>query len=676
MPNALIDSASPYLLQHAHNPVEWLPWGEAALRKAKSEDRPIFLSIGYAACHWCHVMAHESFQDPANADLLNRFFVPVKVDREERPDLDSIYMDAVVSLTGQGGWPLSVFLTPAGDPFYGGTYFPPEPRHGLPSFRQVLEGVAQAWHTRRAQVMETGEALRAGIARPGSGASAPGAADPALLQRALENLLNGFDMEWGGWGDAPKFPQPLAIEFLLRRHRRAGDGLALDLALRTLRAMARGGMFGQVGGGFHRYATDRSWHVPHFEKMLYDQALLARAYLRGWQASGEPEFRRTAEATLDFVVRELMLDEGGLASSLDADSHGEEGRYYVWSFEEFKDLLGDDAKWAAEMYGVSAQGPYDGRSILRLAHSPEQATTPVRLSAVDSTRLHDLNARLLAARGCRVAPARDDKVVAAWNGLGLSALTLGGRMLERADLAAAAERCAGFLRANLIHDGQARRVWRGGRTVESGFAEDYAALAAGFLEHYQTTGEEGYFVEAEALCDTLLKDFQRPEGGFFDTGQRHEQLVARPHTLQDAPTPSASALAFSVMLRLHALNGSPRWLEAVERALPAMLSPAAQHPTSLAQWLLDGEDWIGGVKSVALVGRAGDPVLDSLRSEVARTSWPEVVSSWGRPGLPTGVPILSERVRIMASARAYVCVDMACRLPAESVEELRTQLTP
>jgi hypothetical protein len=277
MPNALIDSASPYLLQHAHNPVEWLPWGEAALRKAKSGDRPIFLSIGYAACHWCHMMAHESFEDPAIADLLNRVFVAIKVDREERPDLDSIYMEAVVSLTGQGGWPLSVFLTPAGDPFYGGTYFPPEPRHGLPSVRQVLEGVAQAWRTRRAQVMESGEALRVGIARQGSIASAPGAADPALLKHALENLLNGFDRESGGWGDAPKFPQPLAIEFLLRRHRRGGDELALDLAQRTLRAMARGGMFDQVGGGFHRYATDRSWHVPHFEKMLYDQALLARA---------------------------------------------------------------------------------------------------------------------------------------------------------------------------------------------------------------------------------------------------------------------------------------------------------------------------------------------------------------------------------------------------------------
>ena len=676
MPNALIDSASPYLLQHAHNPVEWFPWGEVALSKAKRDDRPIFLSIGYAACHWCHVMAHESFEDPATADLLNRFFVPVKVDREERPDLDSIYMQAVVSLTGQGGWPLSVFLTPTGEPFYGGTYFPPEPRHGLPSFRQVLESVAQAWRTRRAQVMENGAALRAGIARQGSIVSAPATADPTLLQHALENLLNGFDMEWGGWGDTPKFPQPLAIEFLLRRHRRTGDELALDLAQRTLRAMARGGMFDQVGGGFHRYATDRAWHVPHFEKMLYDQALLARAYLRGWQASGDSEFRRAAEATLDFVVRELMLEEGGLASSLDADSRGEEGRYYVWSFEEFKDQLGADADWAAETYGVSRQGAFDGRSILRLAHSPEQATASARLSPADSTRLQGLNTKLLAARSRRAAPARDDKVVAAWNGLGLAALTLGARMLDRADLAAAADRCAAFLRANLVHEGHVRRVWRGGRIAEYGFAEDYAALAAGFLEQYQTTGEESYFADAVALCDALLKDFQRPEGGFFDTGQRHEQLVARPHTLHDAPTPSASALAFGVMLRLYALDGSPRWLEAVDRALPVMLSSAAQHPTSFAQWLLDGEDWLGGVKSVALVGTAGDPVLDSLRSEVARTSWPEVVSAWGRPGESTRVPVLSERVQIEAPARAYVCVDMACRLPAESIEELRMQLTP
>ena len=676
MPNSLIDSASPYLLQHAHNPVEWLSWGEAALSKAKIDDRPIFLSIGYAACHWCHVMAHESFEDLATAELLNRFFVPIKVDREERPDLDSIYMDAVVSLTGQGGWPLSVFLTPAGDPFYGGTYFPPEPRHGLPSFRQVLEGVAEAWRTRRAQVLENGAALRAGIARQGSLPSAPAMADADLPQRALENLLRDFDMEWGGWGDSPKFPQPLALEFLLRRHRRTGDGLALDLAQRTLRAMARGGIFDQVGGGFHRYATDRSWHVPHFEKMLYDQALLARAYLRGWQASGDSEFRRAAAATLDFVVRELMLDEGGLASSLDADSQGEEGRYYVWSFDDFKDRLGSDAEWAAEMYGVSEQGLFDGRSVLRLAHSPAQATVAARLSPADFTRLHDVNARLLAERGRRVPPARDDKVVAAWNGLGLAALTLGARMLERADLADAAERCARFLRAELIRDGQVRRVWRGGRMTDTGFAEDYAALAAGFLEHYQTTADESYFTESAALCETLLKDFRRPEGGFFDTGQRHEQLVARPYTQHDAPTPSASALAVGVMLRLHALDGSPRWLEAAERALPGMLSSAAQHPTSFAQWLLDAEDWLGGLKSVALVGAAGDPLLDSLRSEVARTSWPEVVSAWGRPGQPTLVPVLSERVRIEAPPRAYVCVEMTCRLPAESVEELRTQLTP
>jgi uncharacterized protein YyaL (SSP411 family) len=677
MPNALIDSVSPYLLQHAHNPVEWRPWGEAALRKARDEQRPIFLSIGYAACHWCHVMAHESFEDPAVAEVLNRHFVPVKVDREERPDLDAIYMDAVVALTGQGGWPLSVFLTPDGDPFHGGTYFPPQPRHGLPSFRQVLEAVVEAWRTRRAQILQSGEALRMALGKSvAAGLPRGSPLDPALMSSARENLLKGFDLEWGGWDGPPKFPQPLAIEFLLRRHRRTGDQLALDLAARALRAMSRGGMFDQVGGGFHRYATDRAWHVPHFEKMLYDQALLARAYLRAWQESGDDEFRRTAETTLDFVVRDLMLPDGGMASSLDADSGGGEGRYYLWSKDALLRELGGEGEWAMELYGVGDRPIFEGGSILRLSHTAEQATGAQQLSPAEVARLQAVKARLLAARANRERPALDDKVVAAWNGLMLAALTLGARMLGRGDLAEAADRCAQFLMVNLVRDGSARRAWRAGRTVDSGFAEDHAGLAFGLLEHYQTTFDERYFTAAVALCDSLLREFQRLEGGFFDTGARHERLVARPLTLHDAPTPSASALACAVMLRLYAMDGNPRWIESIEAGLSGVLPQAAHNPTAYAQWLLAADDRIAGVKAVALMGQAGDRGLETLRAEVARASWPEVVAAWGRPGVSTDVPLLAERVTLDLPPRAYVCMGMTCKLPAESVETLREQLAP
>jgi uncharacterized protein len=677
MTNALIDSASPYLLQHARNPVQWMPWGEPALSKARAEDKPIFLSIGYAACHWCHVMAHESFEDPALAALLNEHFVPVKVDREERPDLDSVYMDAVVALTGHGGWPLSVFLTPAGVPFHGGTYFPPRPSHGLPSFRQVLEAVADAWRGRRAEVLRAGDSLRAELARAIVDGLPPAAAlDPGLSQAALENLVEGFDVEWGGWGGAPKFPQPLAIEFLLRRHRRNSDGLALDLARRTLRAMARGGMFDHVGGGFHRYATDRAWHVPHFEKMLYDQALLARAYVRGWQQTGEAEFRQTAEATLDFVVRELALPDGGFASSLDADTSQGEGRFYLWTKEDLLRGLGDDGAWAAALYGLEEPPNFEGGSIVRLSHSPQEATGALSLSSEQVARLQDVNRRLLVLRAQRQRPALDDKVIAAWNGLMLSALSLGARLLDRPDLAEAAERCARFLLRNLVHAGRARRAWRAGRLVDAGFAEDHAALALGFLEHYQTAFDETYYATAVALCESLLAHFQTPEGGFHDTSTDHEQLVTRPFTVHDAPTPSASALACSVMLRLHALDGDARWMDAVERVLPRMLPIAARQPASFAQWLLATEDVLGGIKGLAIVGAVEDARLNELRAEAARTSWPETVATFGRQHGTSAIPLLAGRLELEAPARAYVCSGMTCRLPSETVDDLRRQLAP
>src|SRR5689334_2221674 len=523
--NRLANETSPYLLQHAANPVDWYPWGDEALARAGEENRPILLSIGYAACHWCHVMERESFEDQLTARVMNEHFVCVKVDREERPDLDSVYMDAVVALTGQGGWPMTVFLTPGGEPFFGGTYFPPEPRHGLPAFKQVLLAISEAWDEKRDEVLRSGanlaEHIRAGSRLEPSADVLTG----GLLDHADENLRAVFDPTWGGFGRAPKFPPAPVLEYLLRR----GEE---EMTRRTLDAMAAGGMHDLVGGGFHRYSVDARWLVPHFEKMLYDNALLATAYLEGWAATGEPRYRAVAEATLDYLLRELRLPEGGFASAQDADTDGVEGSTYVWTPADLEAVLGtDDAAAAAAYYGVTPAGNFDGSTVLRISGPP-----PANLA--------DIRARLLAARDERPQPARDDKAIAAWNGLALAALAQGAWRLGRADLLDAALQCAAFLDEHMTRpDGRLLRSYRAGDARIPAFLDDYAAVAHGHLELATATGDARHLARAEELARAAVDLFaDERHGGFLYSASDAERLVAEHKEFDDNPTPSGNSL--------------------------------------------------------------------------------------------------------------------------------------
>ncbi|HAE60663.1 MAG TPA: thioredoxin domain-containing protein, partial [Anaerolineae bacterium] len=532
MPNRLANENSPYLLQHANNPVDWFPWGAEALTKARAENKPIFLSIGYAACHWCHVMEHESFEDPAIAELMNRHFVNIKVDREQRPDLDSIYMAATVSMTGQGGWPMSVFLTPDLQPFYAGTYFPPVPRHNLPSFRDLLTGISRAWQEERAEVDKVAANVSAHLQRQNTSTDSGIILSQKLLDSAAKYLHDNYDWGFGGWGSAPKFPQPMTIDFLLRR------GLSPDLtpdltpnpsprrrgepALHALKAMARGGMYDVVGGGFSRYSTDNHWRVPHFEKMLYDNAQLVRAYLHAWQITGEPFYRRIVEESLDFVLRELTDPQGGFYSSLDADSEGVEGKFYVWDAPEIEQTLSDDWDFFKAAYGITAQGNWEGRTVLQRAL--DDATLSARFALPEAgvaAKLAESHRKLLAAREKRIRPGLDDKILTGWNGLMLSAFAEAARALEMAGNGVseakseishskylrAATRSAEFLLREMRPDGKLCRTWRAGKTSPEVFLEDYAALTLGLLDLYETDFDNHWFAAAQELADEMITRF-------------------------------------------------------------------------------------------------------------------------------------------------------------------------
>ena len=677
MPNALAHETSPYLLQHADNPVAWLPWGETAFERARREDKPIFLSIGYAACHWCHVMAHESFEDVDTAALLNEHFVPVKVDREERPDVDSLYMDAVVSMTGRGGWPASVFLTPDGKPFFAGTYFPPSPRHGLPAFREVLRGVARAWREDRAQLLDSAGRVAEQLAVASAALPPGGDLRSESLDAAAEGLWRGFDAVNGGWGAAPKFPAALAIEFLLRRSVRSRDVLARDLALQALEAMAAGGIHDQLAGGFHRYTVDAGWTVPHFEKMLYDNALLARVYLLGWLATGRARLRQVAEATLDFMLAELATPEGGLASSLDADSEGEEGRYYVWTEEEFRAALADPAleELALAVWGVTAGGNFEGRNVLTQAMD-EQAIEARFAGKFPDWRaaLQEARRRLVAARGRRERPARDDKVLTAWNGLALMSLAEAARALPDPRYLAAAQRLAAFLLEKPRLNGHLARSWRNGQARQRAYLEDHAALGLGCLALYQTDFNLRWFDAAREQAEAILGSFSDPEGGFFDTGSDHEPLFARPRTIQDSPVPSGSALAVLLLLHLSALTGDARFEQAALPPLGAMQEVAVRHPSAFAAWLC-ALDWaIGPVLQLALVGEPAEPSFAALARPAQSRYAPRLVVAGGPPGTAGQPALLRDRAMIEGRPTAYLCQAFTCQLPVTEPGDLERQL--
>jgi uncharacterized protein YyaL (SSP411 family) len=668
MPNRLAGETSPYLLQHAHNPVDWFPWGPDALARAKLLDRPIFLSIGYAACHWCHVMERESFEDETTAAFLNGRFVAIKVDREERPDLDQVYMAAVQAMTGGGGWPMSVFLTPEGRPFYGGTYFPDEPRHGMPSFLQVLEGVDRAWREQRSEVQGAGQRLVDALAAQNRVEGLAGDPTPALLEAAVAGIEASFDARNGGWGGAPKFPQPMTIEFLLRRAVATGDARPLAIARRSLDAMADGGVRDQLGGGFHRYSTDAEWLVPHFEQMLYDNAQLARVYVHAWALTGDARYRAVAEGALGYMTRELTTADGAFAASQDADTEGEEGATFVWTADEIAEVLGDDdAALFAEHYEIAPLGNWEGRTILRRTSPPAGDSTEALLASA--------RARLFERRRGRPQPARDDKALAAWNGLAIAAFAEAGRLLGDDRYVAAATRAAEAIVGGLLDaEGRLGRSWKDGRATGQGVLEDYSHLAEGLLALYEATFEERWFTAGRALMDRVLDHFADPAGGFFDTADDHERLVTRPKDLQDNAVPSGNAMAATVLLRLAAWTGEGAYRTAAERAIRTVAPFAERYPTAFAQWLSAIDFALADAVEVAVVGGPGDAATRALLEPVAAGFRPnQVLAAAADPGA-SAVPLLRERTMVGGLPTAYLCRGFTCRMPVTDAAALREQL--
>ncbi|HYU57988.1 MAG TPA: thioredoxin domain-containing protein [Actinomycetota bacterium] len=662
MPNRLADATSPYLLQHAANPVDWYPWGEEAFAKARAEDKPVLLSVGYAACHWCHVMERESFEDPPTARLMNEHFVSIKVDREERPDVDAIYMEAVQAMTGGGGWPMTVFLTPGGTPFYAGTYFPNEDRHGMPALSRVLMALAEAWRDDRERVVAQGERVVAAIARTPDESREPLTED--LLRGAYRSLERSFDPEWGGFGPAPKFPQPMNLELLLRTHLRGYPG-ALDMATRTLERMASGGMYDQVGGGFARYSTDRMWLVPHFEKMLYDNAQLARLYLHAWQVTGTGWYAAVVRETLDYLLREMRAPEGGLYSAQDADSEGVEGKFYLWPYDELRAVAGEDvARWL----GALPDGNREGTNILwRAGGDPSPADWPAARE------------RLYAAREERVRPATDDKVLAGWNGLAIQALAEAGRALGEPRYVEAAGAAAGFVLERMRReDGRLLRAWRDGRTSGPAYAEDHAILAAALLVLHETTFDLRWLAEARALADELVRLFRdRDGGGFFQTGADAEALVVRPKDLFDNAVPSGNSVAAEVLLRLHLLSGEAEYERAAVSAL-RVARPLMERASGAAGHALQALDlYLSPAREVAVVGEPAAADTHALAAEVWRRFLPNVVLAVARPGDPDAAkvaPLLEGREARDGRATAYVCARFACRRPVTDPAALAEQL--
>ncbi|HEY8179749.1 MAG TPA: thioredoxin domain-containing protein [Candidatus Limnocylindria bacterium] len=673
MTNRLANETSPYLLQHAHNPVDWYPWGPEALARARDLDRPIFLSIGYSACHWCHVMERESFEDEATAAQLNRDFVAIKVDREERPDLDDVYMAAVQALTGSGGWPMSVFLTPQLEPFFGGTYFPPDERHGMPAFRRVLDAMADAYRNRRedvtAQGAELARHLRESVAIPA------GQQDPGVeaLERAAARLAASFDAVHGGFGGAPKFPAPMTLEFLLRMWRRSGDAGLLAMVTRTLDRMADGGIHDQLGGGFARYSTDAHWLVPHFEKMLYDNAQLAHAYLEAYRATGNERYAAIAASTVDFMVHELGTDEGGLASALDADSEGEEGRFYVWTVDEVRQVLTDAGLDAVAVdaltvyWGVTAHGNWEGRTILTAAGAAPAAEV-----------LEAGRAALLVARERRARPARDAKQLASWNGMALRAIASVALVLGLERHVEATRRLVDFVRTNLLRDGD--RVWRtarGGRAHTPGFAEDYANLADGLLAAHATLGQPEELQLAVLLMDRLVADFwDEGSGTLFDTADEHDRTVARPRSIVDNATPSANAVAADVLLRLALLTGEPDH-DRRARSILRAVAPALDRQPSAFGRMLSAVDRSLAAPIDAVI--AGDPAARAtavLRQAVAEPYAPDLVIAAAPPdGSMTAWPLFEGKLARDGQATAYVCRGYACEAPTDDPMEAAAQVS-
>ncbi|MEV6735881.1 thioredoxin domain-containing protein [Streptomyces sp. NPDC051104] len=674
--NRLAHETSPYLLQHADNPVDWWPWSDEAFAEARERGVPVLLSVGYSSCHWCHVMAHESFQDDATAAYLNEHFVSIKVDREERPDVDAVYMEAVQAATGHGGWPMTVFLTPGAEPFYFGTYFPPAPRHGMPSFRQILEGVQQAWADRRDEVTEVAGKIARDLAQREISYGDTRAPGEEELAQALLGLTREYDAQRGGFGGAPKFPPSMVIEFLLRHHARTGSEGALQMARDTCERMARGGIYDQLGGGFARYSVDRDWVVPHFEKMLYDNALLCRVYAHLWRATGSDLARRVALETADFMVRDLRTAEGGFASALDADSDDGTGRhvegaYYVWTPEQLREALGaDDAELAARYFEVTEEGTFEhGSSVLQL---------PQQEGVFDAQRIESIRRRLLEKRAGRPTPGRDDKVVAAWNGLAIAALAETGAYFDRPDLVDAALGAADLLvRLHLDEHARLVRTSKDGRVgANAGVLEDYADVAEGFLALASVTGEGVWLEFAGFLLDHVLTRFTDDSGTLYDTAADAEKLIRRPQDPTDNATPSGWTAATGALLSYAAQTGSEPHRAAAERALGVVKALGPRVPRFVGWGLAVAEALLDGPREVAIVGPAlDDPGTRALHRTALLGTAPGAVVAIGTPESDE-LPLLVDRILVDDEPTAYVCRNFTCDAPTTDPQRLRTALTP
>ncbi len=678
--NHLSKSTSPYLLQHAHNPVDWYPWGEEALAKAKAEDKPIFLSIGYAACHWCHVMAHEFFEDSETAAFMNEHFINIKVDREERPDIDGIYMQATIAMTGSGGWPMSVFLAPDLKPFYAGTYFPPVRRYNMPAFKDVLSGLANAWLNDRSEVEKVGEQIISHLQHQNKNEKSD-LLTPEHFDAIANSMADSYDWGYGGWGSAPKFPQAMTLEFLLQHAVASNQTEHHKLIKHCLDAMARGGMYDVVGGGFSRYSTDNFWRVPHFEKMLYDNALLVRAYLHAWQVTKEPAFKRIVEETLNFTLREMTHEQGGFYSSLDADSEGVEGKFYVWTLDEIREALKDDSDFFEAAYGITAGGNWEGKTVLQRALDDASLAARFRLNPeIVPVKLAESHSKLYSVRASRIRPGTDDKILTAWNGLMLAAFAEAARVLPNVEqqavrLQKAAVRNAEFLLTALRPNGQLVRAWRNGSTTDAVFLEDYAALILGLLELYQTDFDNIWFKSAVELADEMIEKFSDPNSGFFDTPKDGETLLIRPKDIFDNATPSGNALACEALLKLAAFTDNGKYRDLAEQTLALVGDSALRHPLGFARWLSAAENAQGNTKQVVVLGEAGEEMFERMLKAIRADYRPGVVvAASPHPPQKDAPLLLLDRGLINGNATAYFCEGFVCQQPTNDPEILAEQM--
>jgi uncharacterized protein len=677
--NQLINETSPYLLQHAHNPVDWYPWGEEALRKAREENKPILLSIGYSACHWCHVMEHESFENEEIAQLMNENFINIKVDREERPDLDQIYMNAVQMMTGHGGWPMTVFLTPNLVPFYGGTYFPPVDRYNMPGFPRILIGVSQAFRSSPEQVKETAERLLSELNRIGRSQGSGGELTYETLDAAYNGIVRNYDRQNGGFGGAPKFPPSMTLEFLLRAYSESGDIDDLKMVDYTCRRMAQGGIYDQLGGGFHRYSVDAHWLVPHFEKMLYDNALLSRLYLHVYQVTKDDFYRTVVEETLDYVKREMTDGLGGFYSTQDADSEGVEGKFFVWSIEEIEEILGtEDGRLFSAYYGVTEHGNFEEKNILNIARPIEDVARELGIP-VDQLEevIERSRQKLFEVRERRIKPGRDEKILTAWNGLMLSSFAEAAAILERDDYREIARSNAQFILDNLRRDNLLLRTYKDGQAKLNAYLEDYAFMAEALLTLYETTGELRWLKESLSLTDKMIEEFwDEEEGGFFFTGKSHETLIVRNKDLFDNATPSGNSVAIGLLLRLSLITGNEDYQRKAVIILWLIRDAITRYPSAFGQALAALDLYLSRPKEIVIVGQ--DETNDLAR-EVWKHYLPNKVVVQADEGDTEAIaliPLLRDRTKINNRPTAYICENYTCQQPVTTVEELHKQLLP